>query len=127
MKFTGNSGGHYKIADNLITQMSRESGSAVQTRISVEETSGYIEHICDAFQKIEGRSWIWSADTDAALCSGFSLYSSFNDGNGKMSRLLTLLMLYRAGYTMGMNNINIEKLIGTDKRHMYYDFTGKFA
>ena len=36
-KFTGNSGGHYKIADNLITQEDEqgESGGAVQTRISV--------------------------------------------------------------------------------------------
>lgn len=38
----------------------------------------------------------------------------FDDGNGRMSRLLTLLLLYRAGYTVG-KYISIEKLIEQTK------------
>ncbi|MCR5389676.1 MAG: Fic family protein, partial [Lachnospiraceae bacterium] len=34
----------------------------------------------------------------------------FNDGNGRMSRLLTLLLLYRSGYLVGQY-ISIEKAI----------------
>ena len=43
----------------------------------------------------------------------------FNDGNGRMSRLLTLLLLYRAGYIVG-KYISIEKLIENTKE-LYYD------
>jgi Fic family protein len=38
----------------------------------------------------------------------------FNDGNGRMSRLLTLLLLYRTGYIAG-KYISIEKLIENSK------------
>ena len=43
----------------------------------------------------------------------------FNDGNGRMSRLLTLLLLYRAGYIVG-KYISIEKLI-SDSKETYYE------
>ena len=43
----------------------------------------------------------------------------FNDGNGRMSRLLTLLLLYRSGYIVG-KYISIEKMIETTK-DSYYD------
>ena len=43
----------------------------------------------------------------------------FSDGNGRMSRLLTLLLLYRAGYIVG-KYISIEKLI-EDTKEVYYD------
>jgi len=42
----------------------------------------------------------------------------FNDGNGRMSRLLTLLMLYRAGYIVG-KYISIEQLIEKTKESYY--------
>ena len=38
----------------------------------------------------------------------------FRDGNGRMSRLLTLLLLYRSGYIVG-KYVSIEKLIETTK------------
>ena len=40
------------------------------------------------------------------------------DGNGRMSRLLTLLLLYRAGYIVG-KYISIEKLIENAKESYY--------
>ena len=43
----------------------------------------------------------------------------FNDGNGRMSRLLTLLLLYRSGYIVG-KYISIEKVI-TDSKESYYE------
>lgn len=43
----------------------------------------------------------------------------FNDGNGRMSRLLTLLMLYQNGYLVGQY-ISIEKAIA-DTKDSYYD------
>ena len=43
----------------------------------------------------------------------------FNDGNGRMSRLMTLLLLYRSGYKVGQF-ISIEKAIA-DTKNSYYD------
>lgn len=42
----------------------------------------------------------------------------FNDGNGRMSRLLTLLMLYQNGYVVGQY-ISIEKAIAETKDEYY--------
>ncbi len=42
----------------------------------------------------------------------------FNDGNGRMSRLLTLLLLYKAGYVVG-RYISIERLIEGTKKTYY--------
>ena len=42
----------------------------------------------------------------------------FNDGNGRMSRLLTLLLLYRAGYIVG-KYISMEMLIEKTKTTYY--------
>ena len=42
----------------------------------------------------------------------------FDDGNGRMSRILTLLLLYRAGYIVG-KYISIEKLIEKTKESYY--------
>lgn len=43
----------------------------------------------------------------------------FNDGNGRMSRLLTLLLLYQAGFIVG-KYISIEKII-EDSKETYYE------
>jgi predicted HTH transcriptional regulator len=43
----------------------------------------------------------------------------FNDGNGRMSRLLTLVLLYKSGYTVGQY-VSIEKLI-SDTKDSYYE------
>src|SRR5690554_5611833 len=43
----------------------------------------------------------------------------FNDGNGRMSRLLTTLLLYKSGYVVG-KYISLEKKIENSKQS-YYD------
>ena len=47
------------------------------------------------------------------------LLVTFSDGNGRMSRLFTLLLMYRSGYIVG-KCISIEKMIETTKE-TYYD------
>jgi len=52
----------------------------------------------------------------------FLVIHPFSDGNGRMSRLLTLLLLYQSGYEVG-RFISIEKLIN-DTKETYYDALG---
>lgn len=47
----------------------------------------------------------------------------FLDGNGRMARLLTLLLLYQAGYSVG-RYISLEKIV-EDTKESYYDALGK--
>lgn len=49
----------------------------------------------------------------------------FNDGNGRMARLLTLLLLYQSGYLVG-KYISIEMIIEKTKGE-YYDTLQKFC
>ena len=49
----------------------------------------------------------------------FLMIHPFNDGNGRMSRLLTLLLLYHAGHEVG-RFISLEKLIA-DHKETYYE------
>ena len=53
----------------------------------------------------------------AFICD-FLCIHPFNDGNGRMSRLLTLLLLYKSGYEVG-KYISIERQIEKTKDTVY--------
>jgi Fic family protein len=71
-----------------------------------------------------------AADQDAyhllllagAYILDFLVIHPFSDGNGRMSRLLTLLLLYRGDYEVG-RFISLEKLIN-DSKETYYEALG---
>lgn len=77
-----------------------------------------IERACSAYTQA-----IRDGHTDPLLAIAmfildFICIHPFNDGNGRMSRLLTLLMLYRNGYMVG-KYISIEHLIEQSKSTYY--------
>ena len=53
-----------------------------------------------------------------ALVLDFLCIHPFRDGNGRMARLLTLLMLYEAGYEVG-RNVSLERIIEESKESYY--------
>ena len=119
-KFSGKtSGGAYKGADNVIAEEDSEGNQFVRFQpVPAWETPAAIDAICEAFEEILSRS-----DADPLLIIpmfilDFLCIHPFNDGNGRMSRLLTLLLLYRAGYIVG-KYISIEKLIEQTKDTYY--------
>lgn len=119
-KFSGKSiGGAYKNADNVIAEEDNEGNRFVRFQpIPAWETPDSIEALCDAFDDAIARN---EADTLLIIpmfILDFLCIHPFNDGNGRMSRLLTLLLLYRAGYIVG-KYISIEKVIETTKDTYY--------
>lgn len=119
-KFSGKSiGGNYKNADNIIAEEDTEGNRFVRFQpLSAWETPEAIGAICAAFDEAVNRS-----DADPLLLIpmfilDFLCIHPFNDGNGRMSRLLTLLLLYRSGFIVG-KYISIEKLIETSKETYY--------
>lgn len=119
-KFSGKSiGGAYKNADNVIAEEDNEVNRFIRFQpIPAWETPNSIEALCDAFDDAIARNEADPLLIIPMFILDFLCIHPFNDGNGRMSRLLTLLLLYRAGYIVG-KYISIEKVIETTKDTYY--------
>lgn len=112
-------GGKYKTGDNIIEEIDEQGNKFVRfIPVSAWETPGAVETICKEFDKGLGYGTIDPLLLIPMFILDFLCIHPFNDGNGRMSRLLTLLMLYRAGYIVG-KYISIERLIEKTKDSYY--------
>ena len=120
-KFTGSSiGGNYKNSDNVIAEEHADGTKTVRFQpVPAWETPEYVNAICAAYDDALHDGEIDTLALIPMFILDFLCIHPFNDGNGRMSRLLTLLLLYRAGYTIG-KYISIEKLIA-DSKETYYE------
>ena len=118
-KFSGMSiGGHYKNSDNVIAETDSAGNRFVRFQpVHAWETPEAIDFACKAYDEA-----VQSGADPLLLIPMFILdflcIHPFNDGNGRMSRLLTLLLLYRSGYIVG-KYISIEKVIEQSKETYY--------
>ncbi len=120
-RFTGSAvGGQYKSVDNYIAEKHSDGTETVRFQpVSAWETSDYVNEICAAYENALRDGEIDALVLIPMFILDFLCIHPFNDGNGRMSRLLTLLLLYRAGYAVG-KYISIEKLIA-DSKETYYE------
>jgi len=119
-KFSGKSiGGAYKNADNVIAEEDNDGNRLVRFQpVPAWETPDAIEALCDAFDDAINRNEADPLLIIPMFILDFLCIHPFNDGNGRMSRLLTLLLLYRSGYIVG-KYISIEKAIEQTKDTYY--------
>lgn len=119
-KFSGKSiGGSYKNSDNVIAEEDDSGNRFVRFEpVTAWETPAAIEALCSAFDDAISRSEADPLLIIPMFVLDFLCIHPFNDGNGRMSRLLTLLLLYRAGYIVG-KYISIEKVIEASKETYY--------
>lgn len=112
-------GGSFKTIPNEI-DMTLASGERMTLfrQLETYETPDAIQNICDSYQKELSREEIDPLIFIPCFILDFLCVHPFNDGNGRMSRLLTLLLLYRSGYVVGQY-ISIEKAIA-DTKESYY-------
>lgn len=120
-KFSGSSiGGNYKNSDNVIAEELPDGTRHVRFQpVPAWETAEAITFLCDAFNDAMNNHDIDPLLLIPVFILDFLCVHPFNDGNGRMSRLLTLLLLYRSGYIVG-KYISIEKLIA-DSKETYYE------
>ena len=120
-KFSGMSiGGSYKSADNRITEEDAQGNKHTRfVPVSAWETPAAMDALCQAYNDLCSSGQYDPLLMIPVFILDFLCIHPFNDGNGRMSRLLTLLLLYRAGYYVG-KYISIEKLIERTKG-AYYD------
>lgn len=118
-KFSGKSiGGTYKVTSNAIVEEDIHGNQLVRFQpVEAWETPDAMESICDAYDKAINDQ-VEALLAIPAFILDFLCIHPFNDGNGRMSRLITLLLLYRAGYDVG-KYISIEKIIEQSKETYY--------
>ena len=113
-------GGHFKNTQNYISATDANGREFVLfTLLPPYETPAAIDAICESYNRI-----LDAKDVDALILipvfiHDFLCIHPFNDGNGRMSRLLTTLLLYRCGYVVG-KYISLESKIAKNK-NLYYD------
>ena len=118
-KFSGISiGGSYKTADNVIAETDAQGNRFIRFQpVSAWETAEAMEMACQAYDQA-----VQSGANPLLIIPMFILdflcIHPFNDGNGRMARLLTLLLLYRSGYIVG-KYISLEKVIEQSKETYY--------
>ena len=120
-KFAGTSiGGNYKNSDNVIAEEHADGTRTVRFQpVPAWETPETMNGLCDAFSKAVNNPEMDPLLLIPMFILDFLCIHPFNDGNGRMSRLLTLLLLYRADYNVG-KYVSIEKLIA-DSKDSYYE------
>ena len=112
-------GGSYKNADNLIIEKDADGKETIRFKpLPAFLTEEAVQSLCDKYNKATHARKIDTLLLIPMFVLDFLCIHPFNDGNGRISRLLTLLLYYRAGYVVG-KYISIEKLIEKSKETYY--------
>ena len=89
------------------------------TPLTPFETPDALSRICEEYNRVIGNMEVEPLIAIPVFIHDFLCIHPFNDGNGRMSRLLTTLLLYRNGFYVG-KYISLEAKIAKNK-DLYYD------
>lgn len=112
--------GRWKDSDNAIVERTADGAEHVRFRpVSAVATPHAMDELCSAYNRATNEGVLDQLVLIPRFILDFTCIHPFTDGNGRMSRLLTLLLLYRAGFTVG-KYVSIEGEINRTK-DTYYD------
>ena len=113
-------GGQFKNVQNYISASNQKGETfTLFTPLDPFETPMAMENLCEEYNRIIGDGKVDSLLVIPIFIHDFLCIHPFLDGNGRMSRLLTTLLLYRNGYYVG-RYISLEAIISKNK-DLYYD------
>lgn len=112
-------GGSFKNVQNYISATD-EAGKrfTLFTPLAPYETPDAMREICDEYNRAIGEGKVDPLLVIPVFIHDFLCVHPFLDGNGRMSRLLTTLLLYRAGYEVG-KYISLEAKVAKNKDAYY--------
>ena len=121
LKRTGLSyGGKFKSVQNYIIETKQDGTNHIRfTPVEPYETEAAVTAICESYNQVSAKETVDPLILIPSFVCDFLCIHPFNDGNGRMSRLITLLLLYKSGYHIG-KYVSIEKQIEKTKDR-YYD------
>lgn len=115
-RYSGNaSSGKFKVTENSVAEVNSFEDKSVRFAIAESRTTPQaIEELCSAYERI-----LKDGDADPLIIIPMAIFDflriqPFQEGNGRMSRLLTLLLLYQSGYVVG-KYVGVEKFIEQSK------------
>lgn len=113
-------GGQYKTDDNVILEVDADGNRRVRFRPTpAAETADAMEQLELAYMEARDNANINQLLLIPCVILDFLCIHPFRDGNGRMSRLLSLLLLYKNGYDAG-KYVSFEEQINNYKAY-YYD------
>jgi len=119
LSFTETSGGTYKTSDNVILEIDGDGNRKVRFMpTKATETQSAMQQLVFAFMDANSDSGINKLLLIPCFILDFLCIHPFSDGNGRMSRLLSLLLLYKAGFDAG-KYISFEEQINKNKNSYY--------
>ena len=112
--------GKTKTVQNYITASYPDGHSeTLFTPLAPYETPDALDRLCEEYNRVIGNMELEPLIVIPIFIHDFLCIHPFNDGNGRMSRLLTTLLLYRNGFYVG-RYISLEAKIAKNK-DLYYD------
>ena len=118
-KYSSMNGGKFKSVQNYINMKTSDGSEYVLfTPLEPFETPTAVEMICKNYEEITDSGQLDELLLMSIFISDFLCIHPFSDGNGRMSRLLTTLILYRNNYFVG-KYISLEKIIEGTKFEYY--------
>ena len=111
--------GQWKQKPNDIIEIHADGRRSVRFRpLAPEQVPEAMDELCLAYNHVLQQGLVVPLLATAALVLDFACIHPFRDGNGRVSRLLTLLALYHHGYGVG-RYISIERIIEQTKETYY--------
>jgi Fic family protein len=119
LSYSPNGGGHYKDSDNLIMEVDARGERRVRfAPTPASETAETMGQLILAYMDARDNSAINRLLLIPCFILDFLCVHPFSDGNGRVSRLLSLLLLYKSGFDAG-RYISFEALINLGKAGYY--------
>ncbi|MDD5091343.1 MAG: Fic family protein [Candidatus Wallbacteria bacterium] len=119
-RYTTVKAGAWKVGENEIIELSKNGRKKVRFKpVTAADTSRCMEGLILSFKTFSDAGEIEPLILVALFILDFLCIHPFADGNGRVARLLTLLLLYKAGFMVG-KYISLEKIV-EDSKESYYD------
>lgn len=118
-RYTKEKGGEWKSRDNAILEVRPDGKQIVRFQpISALATPKYMNSLIKLFNNSMAEGKVDPLLALATFILDFECVHPFMDGNGRIGRLLTLLLLYKSGYEVG-RYIGLERIVEESKETYY--------
>lgn len=119
-RYTEEKGGHWKARKNAILETRADGGTSVRFRpVPAVGTPKFMERLSNLHAGELATGKADPLSLAAAFVLDFECIHPFADGNGRVGRLLTLLLLYQCGFGVG-RYISLERIV-EQSREAYYE------